>query len=345
MTIPFTREKLGLDNWIAHAAIQQTPHAHFVAADVPAAAQRILEVSQGRCRFSVSESGPFLQFREAHAYAGELAVKFFSWNCFGKCETSVDRSPGHQINLHIPLQGSFEALQGSQTVTVAPGQMLVVSSPGVVRRRWEGPCDLLNVAISRKLAVSVFSHLADASGLLSLPLVSLDLARHATLARMIEMMVQDLGREHPSLSSPDAIPHTERLLLTLLAEALRGSPIVPQQRESVTIAPYYVRRAEEYLRDNYARKISMGELAKTCGVSTRTLHYGFAKFRDHSPAERLRAIRLMQARHAIIEARISGHKIAEIAKLVGYDNKSQFSRDYKAHFHESPSETLRAAFI
>ena len=74
------------------------------------------------------------------------------------------------------------------------------------------------------------------------------------------------------------------------------------------------------------------------------MFYGFAKFRDHGPAERLRAIRLVQARNALIEARISGHKVADIARLVGYDNKSQFSRDYKAHFHESPSATLRAAF-
>jgi transcriptional regulator GlxA family with amidase domain len=105
-----------------------------------------------------------------------------------------------------------------------------------------------------------------------------------------------------------------------------------------------VRRAEDYLRENYMNKISMKELAAACGVSVRTLHYGFEKFRDHSPAERLRAIRLMQARHALIEARISGNKIADIARLSGYENKSQFSRDYKAYFHESPTATLRAAF-
>jgi transcriptional regulator GlxA family with amidase domain len=63
-----------------------------------------------------------------------------------------------------------------------------------------------------------------------------------------------------------------------------------------------------------------------------------------SPAERLRAIRLTQARHALIEARISGNKIADVARLSGYENKSQFSRDYKAYFHESPTATLRAAF-
>ncbi len=339
-----TIDKLGLTNWIATASSPDSRHAHFVAADVPAARQRILEVSQGKCRFTVSDSGPFLQFREAHAHAGQLAIKFFSWDCFGKCETSVMRGAGHHVNLHIPLKGSFEARQGGQMVTVRPGEMLMVSSPGIVRRRWEGPCDLLNVVIGRKAAASVFAQLPDASGLLSLPLVTLDMNEHLTLTHFIETIVQDLGRAQPTLSTPDAIPHVERLLLTLLAQALRGSDAQPQRREPAALAPWYVRRAEDYLRDNYMNKISMKELAAACGVSVRTLHYGFEKFRDHSPAERLRAIRLVQARNGLIEARISGNKIADVARLSGYENKSQFSRDYKAYFHESPSATLRAAF-
>ena len=106
-----------------------------------------------------------------------------------------------------------------------------------------------------------------------------------------------------------------------------------------------IERADRYIANHFREPLRMPELARHCHVSVRTLHYGFAKFRDHSPAERLRAIRLMQARHAIIEARISGNRIADVARLVGYENKSQFSRDYKAHFHESPSETLRAAFV
>jgi AraC-like DNA-binding protein len=254
------------------------------------------------------------------------------------------RTANHHVSLHIPLRGEFEARQGGQSMTVRPGHMLVVSSPGMVRRRWEGPCDLLNVMIGRKAAVSVFSHAPEASGLLSLPMVQIDLQKEITLARFIEDLVQDLGRETPSFSAPDAIPHVERLLLTLLAAGLRGSDALPQRKEASAVAPWYVRRAEDYLRQNYMNKVSMQELADACGVSVRTLHYGFAKFRDHSPAERLRAIRLMQARHALIEARISGHKVADIARLVGYANKSQFSRDYKAQFHESPSATLRAAF-
>ncbi len=340
----FTVDTLRLSNWIETASKLETNHAHFVTADLPATRQRILEVSQGRCRFTVTDAGPFVQFREAHAFAGALAIKFLSWNCFGRCETQVLRGANHHLSLHIPLTGGFEARQGGLTVTTNPGQMLVVSSPGAVNRWWEGPCDLLNVMINRDAVINVFSRLPGGPALAAMPLTLIDLRENVTLAMFIENLVRDLGRPAPAFSAPSVLPHVERLLLTLLAGGLREAQGLPTDRETSAVAPWYVLRAEDYLRKHHAEKVRMGDVAAACGVSVRTLHYGFSKFRDHGPADALRDIRLAQARHALIEARITGLKVAEIAKLVGFPNASQFSRDYRAHFGESPSATSRAAF-
>lgn len=340
----FTVDTLRLSNWIETASKLETNHAHFVTADIPATRQRILEMSQGRCRFTVTDPGPFVQFREAHAFAGALAIKFLSWNCFGRCETQVVRGRSHHLSLHIPLNGSFEAWQGGESVTTHPGQMLMVSSPGAVRRWWEGPCDLLNVMINRDAATGVFSRLPGGPALLEMPLSLVDLRENTTLAMFIENLVRDLGQPTPAFSTPNALPHVERLLLTLLASGLREARGLPSDRETSSVAPWYVLRAEDYLRQHHAEKIRMSAVARACSVSVRTLHYGFAKFRDRGPADVLREIRLAQARHALIEARITGHKVADIATLVGFPNASQFSRDYRAHFGESPSATLRAAF-
>ena len=344
MEAVFTADTLRLSHWIETASRLETNHAHFVAADIPAARQRILDVSQGRCRFTVANPGPFVQFREAHAYAGALAIKFLSWNCVGRCETQVTRGDGHHLSLHIPLTGGFKARQGGETVSTSPGQMLVVSSPGVVRRWWEGPCDLLNVMINRDAVVGVFSRLPGGAAMGSAPLTLVDLREQATLAMFIENLVRDLGRPAPAFSTPSATPHVERLLLTLVAGATRAARGLAADRATCAAAPWYVLRAEEHLRKHHAEKIRMDGVAKACGVSVRTLHYGFAKFRDRSPADALKDIRLTQARHALIEARITGLKVAEIAALVGFPNASQFSRDYRARFGESPSATSRAAF-
>ena len=340
----FTVDTLRLSNWIATASKLETNHAHFVAADIPATRRRILEVSQGRCRFTIADPGPFVQFREAHAYAGALAIKFLSWNCFGRCETNVARGANHHLSLHIPLTGGFEASQEGETVTVRPGDMLVVSSPGVVRRWWEGPCDLLNVMINRDAVLGAFARLPGGQALAEMPLTLVDLRKQVTLALFIENLVRDLGSAAPAFSTAGALPHVERLLLTLVAGGLRESQGLAADKTVSTVAPYYVLRAEDYMRRHHAGKVRMTDVAAACGVSVRTLHYGFAKFRDRGPADVLRDIRLAQARHALIEARITGLKVAEIATRAGFPNASQFSRDYRAHFGESPSATLRAAF-
>jgi AraC-like DNA-binding protein len=340
----FTSDTLRLSAWIETASRLETSHAHFVAADIPATRQRIHEMTQGRCRFTVADPGPFVQFREAHAYAGALAIKFLRWNCEGRCETRVTRGEGHHLSLHIPLTVGFEARQGDVAVATQPGEMLIVSAPGVIRRSWEGPCDLLNLAINRATAQTVFAHLPAGRALLDAPLTVVDLRAHATLAAFIENLVRDLGRPAPSFSAAAALPHVERLLLTLIAEAMGAARGLAADQGGPHVAPWYVLRAEEYMRSHYAGRVRMGDVARACGVSVRALHYGFARFRGRGPAEALRDIRLAQARHALIEARLTGLKVAEIARRAGFPNASQFSRDYRAHFGESPSATSRAAF-
>jgi AraC-like DNA-binding protein len=294
----------------------------------------------------VTNADSFGKFRESHAYVGRLAIKLLSWDCQATCETSVVRTADHHVSLHIPLDGEFEAQQAGEWIRVRPGEMLVVSSPGVTRRRWVGACDLLNVMIGRGAVASAFGAASDRGVLSGLPLTLIDLRRETTLALFIETLVQDLGREENSaFSEPETLPHVERLLLTLLAKSLKCDERLSARRDLSMIAPYYVRRAEDYILANYAHKIRMDDVAEAAGVSVRTLHYGFARYRDHSPIERLRAVRLAHARRDLMEAPTKGQNVAAVAARVGYANQSQFSRDYKGYFGESPSDTLRSARV
>ena len=48
-----------------------------------------------------------------------------------------------------------------------------------------------------------------------------------------------------------------------------------------SIAPYYVRRAELYMRLNLATHITVQGLSRVSGVSARTLAYGFSEVSKH----------------------------------------------------------------
>ena len=110
---------------------------------------------------------------------------------------------------------------------------------------------------------------------------------------------------------------------------------------STQVAPYYIRRAEQFVSENYMKPIDIGDLTAATGVSARTLYYGFKQHRGASPKKYLKGVRLLSARRSLLEAQLRGTRVAEVAAAVGYENKSQFARDYKEYFGESPSATLR----
>jgi AraC-like DNA-binding protein len=313
----------------------------FVSDDIAGARQRILEVSDGRCRFEVADPGEVIKFREAHSYVGRLAIKFLSWDCTANCETSVYRTPGHHVSLHIPLSGGFRAQQNGDWIAVGPGQILVVSAPGLMLRRWNGPCDLLNLMIGRDAVLDTFGSTPGPYGISYHPLALIDLRGEATLARFIENLISDLGSPTSAFADPALQPQVERLLLMLLAKSMHAKRSALERRPS-KVAPYYVRRAEDHIARHFTSNLTVAGIARASGVSLRTLYYGFENYREQRPLELLRTTRLLHARRLLLEAHAIGGKVADIAKASGYGNASQFARDYKMQFGETPTATMRA---
>ncbi len=340
MTTALASDPFSVSEWIKSCSDLMLHGEHFAAADILSTRQRILDFSAGRSSFAVTDAGKFFSYGEAHARVGRIVLRFLSWNCETRCDTATFRTPDHHIVIHIPLRGEFEASQGDDWVKVKPGNALVVSAAGVLRRRWEGQCDLLNLRIDREIV----NHAAPGSTKGTLddqPLTVIDLNQSLALARFIETIIHDLGSEQPALSDSGVASHAERLLSLLLLRSLKKTDGQAITRAAPQIAPYYVRRAEQYLSDNYMKPVSVGDLEVVTGVSARTLYYGFKQYRGASPRKYLKTVRLMRARRRLLEAQMQGGRVGEIAVAVGYGNKSQFARDYKVYFGESPTATLR----
>ncbi len=339
MTAAPASQSLSVSEWIKSCSDLMLHGEHFAATDILSTRQRILDFSSGRSSFAVTDAGKFIGYGEAHARVGRIALRFLSWNCEAKCETATFRTPDHHVVIHIPLRGEFEASQGEDWIKVKPGDALVVSAAGVMRRRWEGQCDLLNLRIER----DVVNHAAPGTrgALDSHPLTLIDLNKSLALAHFIETIIHDLGSDHSALSDPGVASHAERLLSLLLLRSLRKSDSHCITVAAPQVLPYYVRRAEQYVSENYMKPVTVADLEAATGVSARTLYYGFKQYRGASPMKHLKGVRLMRARRRLLEAQMHGGRVGEIAAAAGYGNKSQFARDYKGYFGESPAATLR----
>ena len=102
-----------------------------------------------------------------------------------------------------------------------------------------------------------------------------------------------------------------------------------------------VDRARALMQDSGDRSLSLLEVCRTVGASPRKLGYCFQEVLGTSPMHYWRTMRLNRVRRDL--KRGTDASVYDIAVQHGFWHFSQFSLDYKRHFSELPSETLRRA--
>jgi AraC-like DNA-binding protein len=149
--------------------------------------------------------------------------------------------------------------------------------------------------------------------------------------------------DEPSvLGDRRVVRSVEHALTTMLLRGFHHSESTDYCRDEQGPVPYYIKRAEDYIRGHAREDINVDRIAGAGGVSPRTMFYGFKHWRNTTPMAHVRNIRLDLARAALERARAEGGTVSHAALDAGFSNFSQFSKIYKARFGESPSATLRA---
>lgn len=98
-----------------------------------------------------------------------------------------------------------------------------------------------------------------------------------------------------------------------------------------------VLHALRVIHESYATPVVMEELATRLGMSTSAFHLHFRTITSYSPLQYLKGVRLNKARQAI---QGGGTTVNEVARAVGYESPSQFSREYRRYFGCAPSDDL-----
>ncbi len=123
-----------------------------------------------------------------------------------------------------------------------------------------------------------------------------------------------------------------RLLTHPIGDRLRR--IVQQGSQTNKIS-----KAVSWLRQNYAKQVSIDELAEVAGMAASTLHRHFREVTTLSPLQYQKKLRLQEARHLML---VDGLDTITTAYTVGYESVTQFNREYRRLFGQPPARDTKA---
>lgn len=99
-----------------------------------------------------------------------------------------------------------------------------------------------------------------------------------------------------------------------------------------------VAHALRVMQSDYATKLDVEKLAGTAHMSASAFHRAFKEITSDSPMQYLKKIRLNKAKDFMMQENMKAYLAAD---MVGYESPSQFSREFKRYFGQSPVEMMR----
>ncbi len=99
-----------------------------------------------------------------------------------------------------------------------------------------------------------------------------------------------------------------------------------------------VARALKFIQNEYAGKMDVEQLASRARMSSSAFHRAFKEVTSESPMQYLKKIRLNRARDLMVQENMKAYIAAD---RVGYESSSQFSREFKRYFGQTPAEMVR----
>ncbi|MGY2575437.1 AraC family transcriptional regulator N-terminal domain-containing protein [Vibrio sp. C8] len=102
---------------------------------------------------------------------------------------------------------------------------------------------------------------------------------------------------------------------------------------------HQISKAIEWLKSNFVKPLSVGELAAYSGMSKSAFYTHFRSMTSMTPLQFQKQLRLSEARRLMLTENLDA--MATTFK-VGYESPSQFSREYSRLFGSPPSKDIKA---
>lgn len=246
----------------------------------------------------------------------------------------------YEPSLILTTQGRKRVELGNKAFTYGSSHYLLTSVAlpvvaRVVEASEQTPC----LALSLKLHMPVVRELLGREEILIAPQGAKGPAM--AVGEMTAELLDSFCRLMRLLDQPREIAFLHGLIeREIIFRVLRG-PEGAQLRAIATLGDQSHRTAKviAWIKENYAKPLRIEELAEIAGMGVSTLHHHFRALTAMSPLQYQKQIRLQEAR-----ARMSIHGLdaGSAALEVGYESASQFTREYKRLFGQTPMRDTRA---
>jgi len=101
---------------------------------------------------------------------------------------------------------------------------------------------------------------------------------------------------------------------------------------------------KEYINSHPAASFSSSELCAYIGASERTLQYAIKDYTQLTPNQYAKSLKLNMVRDKLLKREPDQIKISQLAIEHGFWHTPQFATDYRIHFGELPTDTLKKQF-
>ena len=162
-----------------------------------------------------------------------------------------------------------------------------------------------------------------------------------SLQGQLGLAMSELARPDGLTSAPVALASFNDLIAHLVLAGLPHNYSDRLRQDRTGALPFYINRAEDFMRANAATPLCLEQIASAAGCSVRTLSQVYRKFRSTTPLARLHALRLEYVRFELQQAN-DEKSAAAIARRFGFTNSNRFVAAYRQRFGENPLRTGRS---
>jgi len=235
-----------------------------------------------------------------------------------------------EIQIEIPLLGSFQFGFAKTKTTLKPGQALVI--PALVPHSWKTPTGgfMLGIHVSVK---------GESVEEMALPFIEQRRPLVASSEAIFSLCRQLMDSAALAKNIGFAQPHASALLMALITGVLGPVCDFPKEMKSEENLQLRGRvvfeRVQSFIKNNLSHELRAEELESLSGVTFRHLTRLFLQYSGDSPHQHILRLRLEHAKALIVKKpQIS---IKTIASESGFSASSHLTMAFKKAFKTTPT--------